>query len=241
MSASGIRINKYLADKGLCSRREAEELILQGWILVNGEVLKELSYRVQTADKVEVKQQARTHLEKKLTLLIHKPIGFVSAQAEEDYTPAIRLTTSENYFGPGKPPHIRHQGFAPAGRLDIDSSGLLILTQNGKLAKQVIQANSEVEKEYLVTVEGKITQEKISRLRYGLTLDGKALKSAQITLLQDQHLKFVLKEGKKRQIRRMCELVDLKVTKLKRVRIGFLQLGSLPVGKWRLLKQNERI
>lgn len=235
------RINKYLADRGLCSRREAEEIIRKGWVTINGQVLSDLSYRVQEGDDVKVNLSAQNHLGQKKTILIHKPVGYVSAQAEDDYQPAIRLVIPENYAGHGEAPKIRYEGFAPAGRLDIDSTGLLILTQNGKLAKAIISENSEVEKEYIVTVSGSLSEQKIRKLCYGLSLDGKKLKPAEVNWIKDQTLNFILKEGKKRQIRRMCELVDLKVLSLKRVRIGNIKLGTLPLGHWRLLKPTEKV
>ncbi len=234
------RINKYLADRGLCSRREAEALIQKGWVRVNGEVLKELGYKVKKGDKVEVDEKAQEHLSQKLTVIIHKPLGFVSAQAEDDYKPAITLVTPENFDGK-RAPRVFYKGFAPVGRLDIDSTGLLILTQNGKLAKSVIGPTANVEKEYVVLVDGEITKEKVAKLCFGLSLDGKKLKKAKVTQEEKQKLRFILTEGKKRQIRRMCDQVDLKVTSLRRVRVGKLKLGNLPLGKWRLLKNNERI
>lgn len=240
MSDNTKRINKYLADRGLCSRREAESLIEKGWVKVNGEVLKNLGYKVSPKDKVEVDEKAQKHLKNKLTLIIHKPLGYVSAQAEDDYQPAIRLVKPENHFGK-RAPRISLQGFAPVGRLDIDSTGLLILTQNGKLAKSIIGPTANVEKEYVVLVNGDITQEKVKKLCYGLSLDGKKLKKAVVKQEEKQKLRFILTEGKKRQIRRMCELVDLEVTSLRRVRIGRLKLGALPLGQWRLLKDNERV
>ena len=128
---------------------------------------------------------------------------------------------------------------APAGRLDIDSQGLLILTQDGRIAKQLIGAESEIEKEYLVRVEGALPKDKLALLNHGLSLDGKALKPAQVSWQNQNQLRFILQEGKKRQIRRMCELVNLKVTGLKRVRIGNIGLRDLPEGKWRYLQDGE--
>ena len=240
MSDEVKRINKYLADRGLCSRREAEVLIEKGWIKVNGEVLSELGYKVKPGDHVQVDDKVQDHLSKKKTILINKPLGYVSAQAEDNYEPAIRLTTPENYFGKDAP-HIRYDGFAPAGRLDIDSTGLLILTQNGKLAKTLIGPESEVEKEYVILVKGQVTPDKIKKLSFGLSLDGKRLKKAEIIHEEEYKLRFILTEGRKRQIRRMCELVDLDVTSLRRVRIGQIKLGKLPIGQWRLLKNSEKI
>jgi 23S rRNA pseudouridine2604 synthase len=150
------------------------------------------------------------------------------------------------------------RGLAPAGRLDIDSTGLLVLTQDGRVARQLIGEDSEVEKEYLVRVslvkakdaanrnmqtpdvQKSFPLEKLNLLRHGISLDGQALKRAQVDWQNPEQLRFVLKEGKKRQIRRMCEAVGLHVTGLKRVRIGNVKLGQLPVGQWRFLAANER-
>ena len=241
MSTKEKRINKYLADRGLCSRREAETLIEKGWISVNGEVLTQLGYKVQPGDQVTVDDAAQDFLGQKMTVIIHKPIGYVSAQAEKDYIPAIRLITPENHYGEHPPRDLILNGLAPAGRLDIDSTGLLILTQNGKMAKHLIAPDSDVEKEYLVKVRGSVTQQTLTQLCHGLELDGRKLKPANVTQVDHGQLKFILTEGRKRQIRRMCELVDLQVTALKRIRVGELKLGPLPPGQWRLLKRNEKI
>jgi 23S rRNA pseudouridine2604 synthase len=137
--------------------------------------------------------------------------------------------------------HRSHlKGLAPAGRLDIDSTGLLVLTQDGRVARQLIGDNSEVEKEYLVRVQGKLTARGLELLNHGLSLDDAALKRARVTWQNRDQLRFVLQQGKKRQIRRMCELVGLEVLGLKRVRIGHVRLGDLPLGQWRYLGQNEQ-
>ena len=142
------------------------------------------------------------------------------------------------------------RGLAPAGRLDIDSVGLLVLTQDGRIARHLIGQDSEIEKEYLVRValdgaEAKNTQarfppEKLALLRHGLQLDGQALKPAKVSWQNEEQLRIVLREGKKRQIRRMCEQVGLKVVGLKRIRIGSVLLGQLPAGQWRYLGEHER-
>ncbi|RYG62767.1 pseudouridine synthase, partial [bacterium] len=131
------------------------------------------------------------------------------------------------------------RGLAPAGRLDIDSTGLLVLTQDGRVAKQLIGENSSVEKEYLVRVEGRLSDEGLARLRHGLSLDGVKLRPAQVSWQNEDQLRFVLREGRKRQIRRMCETVGLYVTGLKRVRSGKVLLGGLPPGQWRYLRPDE--
>jgi 23S rRNA pseudouridine2604 synthase len=131
-------------------------------------------------------------------------------------------------------------GLAPAGRLDIDSQGLLVLTQDGRIAKQLIGEDSKVDKEYLVRVQGKLEDSGLALLNQGLKLDGEYLKPAKVTWQNEDQLRFVLREGKKRQIRRMCELVGLKVSGLKRIRIGKIKLGDLPVGQWRYLGPEEQ-
>ncbi|MBS4098979.1 MAG: pseudouridine synthase [Sulfuricella sp.] len=132
------------------------------------------------------------------------------------------------------------RGLAPAGRLDIDSQGLLVFTQDGRIAKHLIGADSEIEKEYLVRVAGSLDERNLARLNHGLTLDGAKLKPAKVSWQNQDQLRFILKEGKKRQIRRMCEMVGLKVLGLKRVRIGKVMLGDLPEGQWRYLREDER-
>jgi 23S rRNA pseudouridine2604 synthase len=131
------------------------------------------------------------------------------------------------------------RGLAVAGRLDIDSTGLLVLTQDGRVARTLIGEDSEIEKEYLVRVQGKLRPSGLELLNEGLSLDGKRLKRAQVQWQNDDQLRFILREGKKRQIRRMCELVGLTVLGLKRVRIGRVMLADLPVGQWRYLGQHE--
>jgi 23S rRNA pseudouridine2604 synthase len=137
-----------------------------------------------------------------------------------------------------KPGHLR--GLAPAGRLDVDSTGLIVFTQDGRVAKRLIGSHSEVEKEYLVRVEGKLDDAGVKLLQHGLELDGVKLKPARVSWQNEDQLRFVLREGRKRQIRRMCEMVGLVVTGLKRVRSGSVSLGPLPVGQWRYLRRDER-
>ena len=141
------------------------------------------------------------------------------------------------------------RGLAPAGRLDIDSVGLLVLTQDGRVARQLIGEDSDIDKEYLVRVQygdvaagvqAALPPAQLQRLRHGLSLDGQPLKPAQVEWQNPEQLRFVLREGKKRQIRRMCEQVGLKVTGLKRIRIGRVLLGQLPVGQWRYLGPHEQ-
>jgi 23S rRNA pseudouridine2604 synthase len=233
-----------MGELGLCSRREAEQWIVKGWVKVDGQVVDTLGTRVAPGARIEVDPAAREHQSGQVTILLHKPIGYVSGQAEDGYEPAIVLIRPGNRWSADPAPlqfqeaHLR--GLAPAGRLDIDSTGLLVLTQDGRVAKQLIGENSSVEKEYLVRVEGRLSEDGLRRLRHGLTLDSVRLRPAQVSWQNEDQLRFVLREGRKRQIRRMCELVGLYVTGLKRVRSGNVLLGALPVGKWRYLRPDER-
>ena len=240
--ADGIRISKYLADKGLCSRREADHYIEKGWVTVNG-VRVTLGQRILLTDKVQLARQASVAQESRVTIIINKPMGYVSGQAEDGYEPAVSLVTAENQWDEAEFQqefNFKHlRGLAPAGRLDIDSVGLLVLTQDGRVAKQLIGEDSDVDKEYLVRVEGELIENGLALLNHGLELDGVPLRPAQVSWQNDEQLMFVLREGKKRQIRRMCELVGLKVVGLKRVRIGNITLGHLPTGKWRYVSPDE--
>lgn len=237
------RLAKRMSVLGLCSRREADEYILKGWVKVNGEVIKEKGYKVTAQDIITLNAQAQQQQNDRATFLLHKPIGYVSAQPEKGYKPAADLITAQNHWTEDKSPvrfnEFQKYGLAPAGRLDIDSTGLLVLTQDGRIAKQLIGEGSNIEKEYVVRVSGKIINNGLALLNHGLNLDGEKLRPAKVSWQNENQLRFVLKQGKKRQIRRMCELVGLKVTALKRIRMGNIMLGKLPSGKWRYLGEHE--
>jgi len=238
------RLSKRMGEMGLCSRREAEEWIVKGWVKVDGKVIDTLGVRVSRQAHIEIDRAAQAHQSEQVTILLHKPIGYVSGQPEDGYEPAVVLIRPENRWTEDRSPmqfqHAHLRGLAPAGRLDIDSTGLLVFTQDGRVAKQLIGQHSVVEKEYLVRVEGTLSEDGLRRLRHGLTLDGVALKPAQVSWQNENQLRFVLREGRKRQIRRMCELTGLAVTGLKRVRSGGVPLGRLPLGQWRYLRRDEK-
>lgn len=238
------RLSKRMAELGLCSRREADEFIANGWVTVNGEVMDVLGTRVSPDAEIKVSKEASKHQAETVTILLHKPVGYVSGQAEDGYQPASVLVHPDNQW-PEDPSqtvfkrgHLR--GLAPAGRLDIDSTGLLVLTQDGRVARHLIGEDSTTEKEYLVRVTGTLSEDGLKKLNHGLSLDGVKLKPAKVSWQNEDQLRFVLREGRKRQIRRMCELVGLTVVGLKRVRIGSVVLGKLPVGMWRYLRPGER-
>jgi 23S rRNA pseudouridine2604 synthase len=238
------RLSKRMAELGLCSRREADEWITNGWVTVDGKVIDTLGTRISPAAKIEVSNAARKHQSETVTIILHKPMGYVSAQAEDGYQSAVVLIHPDNQWAEDSSQTIfkrgHLQGLAPAGRLDIDSTGLLVFTQDGRVARHLIGDDSSVEKEYLVRVEGKLSDAGLKLLNHGLELDGVQLKPAKVSWQNEDQLRFVLREGRKRQIRRMCELVGLTVVGLKRVRIGSVTLGKLPVGNWRYLRLGER-
>jgi 23S rRNA pseudouridine2604 synthase len=238
------RVNKWLAQEGVCSRREAEDLISRGAIRIDGEVVRDVGRKIEKGQLLTLNDRAEEELEAKLSVVLNKPEGFVSAQAEPSQLPAVVLLTrarlassipQSNTVIPSK----RHR-LAPLGRLDLDSRGLLILSEDGVLAKAIIGPHATIDKEYLVTVAGMITAEKLALLRHGLRLDGRALKPALVERVDAQVLRFVLTEGRNRQIRRMCDLVYLEVADLCRIRIGPVSLGDLKEGRWRPLLSAER-
>ncbi len=238
-----IRLSKLMSEQGLCSRREADEWIAKGWVTVDDVVIDELGTRILPTQKIAVTPAATKEQQTRVTILLNKPVGYVSGQAEDGHLPASVLFVGENRWENDLTPNRFHpmqaKGLAPAGRLDIDSVGLIVFTQDGRVAKQLIGDNSEVEKEYLVRVEGTLSEADMKLLHHGLELDGQPLRPAKVSWQNEDQLRFVLREGKKRQIRRMCEMVGLTVVGLKRVRIGKINLGDLPAGKWRYLGQFE--
>ncbi len=238
-----IRLSKLMSNRGICSRREADEWIAKSWVKVDGVIVNELGSRVMPNVEIAVHPAAAEEQERRVTILLNKPVGYVSGQAEDGHEPASVLFTEENRWE-DDPTTIKFhpmqaKGLAPAGRLDIDSVGLIVFTQDGRVAKQLIGDNSAVEKEYLVRVEGTLSEADLKLLNHGLSLDGEALRPAKVSWQNEDQLRFVLREGKKRQIRRMCELVGLNVVGLKRTRIGMIPLGNLPAGKWRYLGADE--
>ena len=274
--AETSRLNKRMAELRLASRREADDWIARGWVKVNGQVAS-MGMQVTASDRIEVNKQAQGQQANQVTILINKPMGIVSGQAEDGHLPAITLVQPQNRWTDDNARFFFHprqlQSLVPAGRLDIDSIGLLVLTQDGRVARQLIGEDSNIEKEYLVrvvyrglsptgapepagsgdalvnihendpvstNVQAVFPPAMLAKLRHGLSLDGQALKPAKVTWQNPEQLRVVLTEGKKRQIRRMCELVGLKVVGLKRVRIGNVMLGNLPLGQWRYLQPHER-
>lgn len=215
---------------------------------VDGQVVSVLGSKVLPHQKVTVERQASAEQAQRVTILINKPMGYVSGQAEDGYKPAMVLVNEQSRWAEDQTEMRFHprqlKSLVPAGRLDIDSVGLLVLTQDGRIAKQLIGEDSAVDKEYLVRVQytrpGKLPESDLKRLNHGLIMDGKPLRPAKVVWQNEDQLRFTLREGKKRQIRRMCDMVGLKVIGLKRVRIGGVKLGELPTGQWRYLRPDEK-
>ncbi len=238
-----LRLSKRMSELGLCSRREADEFIERGWVYVDGQQITELGSKVDPGQRITLDPRASADQRRRVTILLNKPVGYVSAQPEKGYLPALSLIRADTR-DPDDRVALRFgrsqlQGLAPAGRLDIDSTGLLVFTQDGRVARRLVGEHSTVEKEYLVRVEGTLDSKGLQRLNHGLSLDGKPLRPARVSWQNRDQLRFTLQEGRKRQIRRMCELVGLRVTGLRRIRIGNVRLGSLPAGKWRYLREDE--
>lgn len=243
--SENLRLSKLMTIKGMCSRREADFCIQNSWVLVDKQIVNILGTKVNSAANIELTKEGKLYIEQKISIVLHKPIAYVSSQPEKNYQAASELLLPENRYSKhkaGKDLSVKDlSSLAPIGRLDIESKGLLILSQDGRLAKSIIGPSSCVEKEYLVRVEGEVTESALDLLHRGLYLDGQPLKLVKIMELEQNLLKMVLIEGRKRQIRRMCELVNLEVTSLKRVRIGSLMLADLPEGQWRLMSYDEKL
>lgn len=233
------RINKWLGQSGVCSRREAEGLIADGLVSIDGEVVTDAGRKILPGQTLMLSDGGTAALDSAVTIVLHKPVGYVSGQPEPDKIPAVRLLTAANAED-GSPDVAADASLPPIGRLDEDSRGLLLLSSDGVVAKAVIGPESDLAKEYTVRVAGEVTEAKLKLLRHGLSLDGRTLRPAEVMVLKPQRLRFILREGRKRQIRRMCDLVGLTVTDLKRIRIGPLTLGDLPEGRWRMLTPEER-
>lgn len=235
------RVNRWLAQSGVCSRREAEGLIARGLVSIDGERVDDAGRKIASGQTLTLSDDAQAALASAVSVVVNKPVGLVSAQPEHGQVPSARLLTAAALWGPERADApAPDASLAPLGRLDMDSRGLLILSQDGVLARAVIGPAADLEKEYLVRVEGPLDDARIARLRHGLELDGRQLKPAGVERIEPRRLRFTLREGRNRQIRRMCELVGLDVVDLLRLRIGPVRLADLPESRWRPLAAAER-
>ena len=233
------RLAKRISEMAQCSRRQADEWIENGWVRVDGVVVTTLGIRVHPNAKIEIKEEASRHQSESVTILLNKPLD-----ADDECDGLVQLISPENRWGEDesrttfKATHLR--GLAQAGKLDAGSTGMVVFTQEGSVARRITGDETRLEKEYLVRVEGELSPEGMSLLNHGLELDAVKLKRAQVSWQNEQQLRFVLHESRLQQISRMCEQVGLRVVAIKRIRIGSVSLGKLPVGQWRYLRDSER-
>lgn len=223
-----MRLNKYIAASGVCSRRKAEEYITSGKVKINNKMVTELATNVdESVDNVYVNgKKIKLECGKKY-IMLNKPIGYVTTNSEQFDRPS----TSDLV-------NIKERVF-PIGRLDMNTEGLLLLTNDGQFANKLTHPSHNIEKTYIAKVRGDITDEKIIALTKGVDIGDYITKEACVEKIGNNELKIVISEGKNRQIRRMCEAVELHVSKLKRIKIGNLELGNLPLGKYRYLTKEE--
>ena len=224
-----MRLNKYLSELGIASRREADRLIEAGKIKVNGKVVTEMGLKVDPEkDKVEASDAVYKDREQLIYIALNKPAGYVCSAKATPMEPDIALDLI----------NIPERIY-PVGRLDKDTTGLLILTNDGTLTFALTHPSAQCEKEYEVKVRGVITHEAIRRLESGVKLWGEKTLPTIVKQLATSIISITLREGKNRQIRRICQKVGFPVRGLKRVRIKRLHLGDLPLGRWRYLTLEE--
>lgn len=224
-----IRLNKYIAECGVCSRRSADTLIQSGKVCVNGEVVTNLGIKIdETIDNVKVNNKIIKKENKLVYIMLNKPKGYV--------------TTSKEQFGRKSVLDLIDTNLRvyPIGRLDMYTEGFLLLTNDGNFANKMMHPKNKIEKKYIVSVKGNITSEKIDLLKKGVDIGGYITKPAKVkSNFEKNELEIVISEGKNRQVRRMCEAVKLKVLNLQRTKIGNLELGNLELGKYRYLNKND--
>lgn len=222
-----MRIQKYLSQQGICSRREAEKLMLEGKVSMNGKVVRELGTQIDPLkDNVTVKGAGAVENGGKITVIVNKPRNIVCSKSSEEGKTIFELLPQYNDLN-------------IVGRLDKASEGLLMLTNDGVIARKVTGEEHTMEKEYEVTVREKINPFKLRFLERGMKLEDGLTLPARTRMLTNNLFRIILKEGRKHQIRRMCEMQHLTVTRLKRLRIGLITLGSLKPGESRPLTEAE--
>jgi 23S rRNA pseudouridine2604 synthase len=220
-----IRINKFISEKGICSRREADKLIEAGKVIING-AKAETGSKVKAGDEVKLDGKLLTEREQLVYIALNKPVGITSTT---EHKVKDNIVDFVNY-----PKRI-----FPIGRLDKDSEGLILLTNDGDIVNKILRAGNNHDKEYIVTVDKPITAEFIKGMASGVKILDTITKPCIITKETKNMFRIILTQGLNRQIRRMCEAFDYKVVKLKRIRIMNIHLKDLPTGKWRYLAAEE--
>jgi 23S rRNA pseudouridine2604 synthase len=224
-SDQGIQINKYISNSGFCSRREADKLVEDARVTINDDIALPTS-RVQTGDVVAIDGEKIKSKQRPIYIALNKPVGVTSTTDMSDKTNIIRFMNH--------PKRI-----FPVGRLDKDSEGLILLTNDGDIVNKILRSSNNNEKEYVVTVDKELTHEMIKQMGSGVRILGEVTKPCYVRQEGQRRFRIILKQGLNRQIRRMCETFGYKVKILKRIRIMHIQLGTLPTGKWRYLTPQE--
>lgn len=220
-----MRLNKYISETGLCSRREADQLIEQGRVTING-ARAALGTQVSDDDEVRVNGQRVGEKKKPIYIALYKPVGVTSTTASDDRDNIVDFV--------GHPERI-----FPIGRLDKDSEGLILLTNNGDIVNELLRSENNHEKEYYVTVDRPVTDEFVLGMSQGVRILGRMTHRCVVERLNKNMFRIILTQGMNRQIRRMCEVFDYTVRRLQRVRIVNIRLGQLKPGQWRNLSAAE--
>ena len=220
-----MRLNKYIAYLNIASRREADKLIKDGKVKVNGEIIINPAIQVGENDKIIC--DIEDYKNEKIYIKLNKPVGYVVSNNKKEGKPIYKLLDEEL------------KNLYPVGRLDKDSKRLILFTNDGIFSRKIIGEESECEKEYYVKLEGNISDGALKKLEFGISLDGKKLKPAIVKRVSKNSFNIILKEGRNRQIRRMCEKVGFEVILLKRLRISNIYLNDLQEGKFEYLTKDE--
>ncbi|MBD2845482.1 pseudouridine synthase [Paenibacillus sp. IB182496] len=220
-----MRINKYISETGHCSRREADKLVAEGRVTING-APAELGSQAEPGDEVRVDGTLIGDRSPLVYIALHKPVGITS--------------TTERHVRGNIVDFVGHrERIFPIGRLDKDSEGLILMTSDGDIVNRILRAEGQHEKEYIVTVDQPVTEQFVDTMRTGVKVLGSMTLPCQVERVGAQTVRMILTEGRNRQIRRMCAALGYRVRRLQRVRIMNIQLGELPVGQWRDLGRGE--
>lgn len=223
----GIRLQKFLASAGVCSRRAGEEMILSGLVKVNGRPVKELGTRVDPEnDTVEVRGEKIALKNSYIYIAINKPAGYVTSCSHPGERTVVELVDTENRI-------------FPVGRLDKNSTGLLILTNDGRIHHRLSHPSFDHEKEYDVTLKKDIHDSDLKKFETGIVIDGRKTRPASVKRISQNRFRIILKEGRNRQIRKMAEAVGNSVARLHRIRFSDIRIGNLEPGEWRYLSPDE--
>lgn len=222
------RINKYIASCGICSRRKADELISQGKVEINGQVVTDMGHKVDINDIVKINGKLITKEEEKVYIVLNKPKGYVTTSSDQFNRKNVIDLINEN---------VR---VYPIGRLDMYTEGILLLTNDGEFANAIMHPRNKIEKTYVVTTDTNINQGQIDKLKNGVDIGDYITKPAKVRIISKDKIEIIISEGKNRQVRRMCDAVEINLLNLKRIKIGNIELGKLQTGKYRYLTNKEK-